>query len=352
MRGEGRGTQPRLSPLTPSRLSRMTVDLNDLADALRWLLLLTGLVWLAYAWVRRVEYRRAVMVLAGLAVVDFLAHAFADWAERSDWGIPTDFSVFSLFILLATVAGLIAAYVYSRSVGVGLATLLDATLVAVIFGGIGARAYHVFTHWDYYSQNTGEIANFGQGGMGLRGALALGLIALLFFALLRRVPFWKLADAGALGLALAQGIGWYGAHLVGANYGVVSDAALVLPFGATGGTVVGLEQDLPDVYGIVAPRVPVQLIAVAFFFALFVALAWMSWRWRPDEGIVFLSYLIVSALGGFALGYWRADETLIWNGWRLDQWVDLALAGIGLVVLGMRVSHFSLFLRGVPEEGK
>jgi phosphatidylglycerol:prolipoprotein diacylglycerol transferase len=230
--------------------------------------------------------------------------------------------------------------------------LLDATLVVVIFGGIGARAYHVLTHWDYYSQNTDDITNLAQGGMGLRGALALGLIVLLLFALIRRVSFWKLADAGAVGLALAQSIGWYGAFLVGANYGVVSDAALVLPFGASGGTVIGLVQDLPDVYGIVAPRVPVQLIAVAFFFALFLAVAWLSWRSHPDEGIVFLSYLIISALGGLALGYVRADETLSWNGLRLDQWVDLLLAGIGLAALGMRVSSLPSLLRGRVKEGK
>ena len=330
----------------------MTVDLSDLADALRWLLLLAGIVWIPYAWLRRIEYRRAVLVLAGLAAVDFLAHAFAGLAERPDSGIPTDFSVFSLLILLAAMVGLGTAHLYSRRVGLVHEALLDATLVAVIFGGIGARAYHVFTHWDYYSQNTNDITNLAQGGMGLRGGLVLGLIALLLFASIRGVSFWKLADAGAVGLALAQSIGWYGAHLVGANYGIVSDAAVVLPFGATGGTVVGLAQDLPDVYGIVAPRVPVQLIAMAFFFALFLALAWMSWRFRPPAGIVFLCYLIISALGGLALGYLRADSSLSWNGWRLDQWVDLLLAAFGLVALGMRAFPLSSFTRWRVKEGR
>lgn len=314
----------------------MTVDLNDLADGLRWLLLLAGIAWIAYAWLRRIEYRRAVLTLAALAAIDFLAHALSSFAERPDSGIPTDFSVFSLLILLAAIAGLGIAYLYARHVPLDLGTMLDATLVVVIFGGIGARGYHVLTHWDYYSQNTGDITNLAQGGMGLRGGLALGLIALLLFALIRRVSFWKLADAGAIGLALAQSIGWYSAHLIGANYGVVSDASVVLPFGGPGGTVVGIAQDLPDVYGIVAPRVPVQLIAVAFFLVLFLALAWINRRWRPKEGVLFLSYLIVSAVGGFALGYLRADETLIWNGWRIDQWVDLLLAALGFAALAIR----------------
>ncbi len=278
------------------------------------------------------------MVLAGLVVIDFLAHAFAAFAERPDSNLPTDFSVFSVVILLATGVGLCAAYLYSRRIGLAPAVLLDAALVAVVFGGVGARVYHVLTHWDYYSQNTDDITNLAQGGMGMRGALVLGLLALLLFAWIRRASFWKLADAGAVGLALAQSIGWYGAHLVGANYGVVSDAALVLPLGAHTGAIIGLAQDLPDVYGIVEPRVPVQLIAMAFFLILFLALVWMGWRRHPDAGIVFLTYLIIAAAGGFALGYVRADETLDVNGWRIDQWVDLLVAGIGLLALGMRTS--------------
>jgi prolipoprotein diacylglyceryltransferase len=91
---------------------------------------------------------------------------------------------------------------------------------------------------------------------------------------------------------------------------------------------------------------------VAFFFLLFLVLVWMSWRLRPDEGIVFLSYLIISAVGGFALGYWRADESLNWNGWRLDQWVDLLLAVIGLVALGIRVSPLPSSMWGRVKEGK
>lgn len=330
----------------------MTVDLNDLADGLRGPLLLAGLMWIGYAWLKRLEYRRAVLGLAALAAVDFLAHAFADWASQSDSGLPTDLSVFSLLILLAAAAGLGAAYLYSRRAGLAPGMLLDAMLAAVIFGGIGARAYHVLTHWDYYGQNSGDITNLAQGGMGLRGALATGLIALLVFALLRRAPFWRLSDAGAVGLALAQSIGWYGADLVGANYGVVSDAALVLPFGPAGSTVVGLAQDLPDVYGIVAPRLPVQMISVVFFLALFLILVWMAWRRRPAEGIVFLTYLIVSALGGFFIGYLRADESLSRGGLRMDQWIDLLFAGIGLAALGVRASHVPLFLRGRVEEGK
>ena len=306
----------------------MTADWGDLAEVLRWLLVLAGAVWIIYAWFKRVAYRRALLGLVGLAALDFCAHAFATYAARPDSIIPDDLPVYSLFILLAAVIGLLAACIYARSTALPLSTLLDAALVVVICGSAGARIYHVLTHWDYYQQNTGDILNFAQGGLGLSGGVILGLAALALWALVRRVSFWPLADAGALGLALAQSIGWNAARLVGANYGVVSDA--------------GFAQDLPDVYGIVAPRVPVQGFAMIFFFMLFLTLVWIAWRIRPRAGIVFLVYLIVAALGGLVLGTLRGDETLIWNGWRVDQWVDLILVAIGLVVLVTKMRTWRL----------
>lgn len=301
----------------------MTISLTDLADILRVPLGSAACVWLGYAWLHRVAYRRAALGVGALLAVDWLAHAGAAWAERSHSGLPTDFAVYSLFILLAAGAGLSAASVVARRAGVPAAVLLDAALVVVLAGGVGARVYHVWTHWEYYAQNTDDITNLAQGGMGLRGALVLGVGALWLYALARRAPFWKLADAGASGLALAQSLGWYGAFVVGANYGVVSDASFA--------------QDLPDLYGIVAPRVPVQLFASAFFLILFCVLVGSGWRQAKRHGWIFLLYLILSGLGGFALGYGRADETLFVAGLRVDQWVDLAAAGSGLIVLGARL---------------
>jgi phosphatidylglycerol:prolipoprotein diacylglycerol transferase len=307
----------------------MTVDLYYLADALRWLLVVAGVFWISYAWLRRIEYRRVALVLIALVALDLLAHGFAAWVEQSGSPIPTDYSIFSLLILLGSAAGLGCAYLYisyrggPREARISPAVVLDAALIVVILGGIGARAYHVWTHWDYYGQNLDDIANLRQGGMGLRGALVVGLLALWLFSLVRRVSFWKLADASALALALAQSIGWYGAWLVGVNYGIVSDASFA--------------QDLPDVYGLIEPRVPVQLIASMFFLLLFVVLLGLAWRRRHAPGFLFLCYWLSAALGGFALGYVRGDDTLYLGALRVDQLVDAGLAGLGLVLVGVRL---------------
>jgi phosphatidylglycerol:prolipoprotein diacylglycerol transferase len=320
----------------------MTVDLSDLADALRLVLIVSAIVWIIYAWSRRIEYRRAVFVLLAFVVIDIVAHALADFAERPNSGFPSEFPLYSVIVLLAAVAGLIAAWWYTRRVGIPSATLLDAALIAVIAGGIGARAYHVLMRWDYYSQNSDDITNLAQGGMGMRGAISFGIVALFLYALFRsfvplrvsfRALFWNLADAGALGLAAAQSIGWYGASLVGANYGVVSDSFIA--------------RDLPDLYGIIAPRIPVQIIASVFFLILFVVLVAVTLRDRHQltPGALFLIYLIVASAGGFVLGYYRADETLMVGALRVDQLVDAAFVGIGLLVAGARMLQTSSLKR-------
>ncbi len=309
----------------------MTVDWFDLAAALRWLVLFAGLGWMVYAWWQRIEYRRAVLGLVALAAVDFLAQAWAGFASRPDSELPADFSVYSVLILLAGLLGLAVTLWSARRRGLALAPVLDAALVVVLFGGLGARAYHVLTHWDYYAQNSDQLWNLAQGGMGLRGGLLLGLCALALYARLRRMSFWALGDAGALGLALAESIGWFGAGLVGANYGIVSD--------------VSFARDLPDVYGIIEPRIPVQLIGSALFFVLFIGLARWGRSRRAQPGALLLAFLALASLGNLALDFARGDETLIWNGWRIDVWVDLSSAAIALPALVYKTKLYALRLK-------
>ncbi len=316
----------------------MTCDWTDFADAFRWLLILLAAGWVFFAWLNRIEYRTVLVVLVGLLIVDWAVQSAANWVVNSDTNLPTDVPAFSTFILVAAIVGLAVAAWVAHKDGVSLGAFLDCALVVILVGAIGARTYHVFTHWDYYVQNADAIADLSQGGMGIRGGFALGLLALALFAPLRRVSFWKLGDAAAIGLSLALCIGWYGANLIGANYGAISDA----PYA----------QDLPDLYGIIAPRVPVQWAAIVFFFLLFLVLAWFSLRHALEPGMILLVFLVLFGIGNFVLDSQRADETLHWNGWRIDQWVDLVLIGGSLLVLWLRNVSFHSIRRNERVEGE
>jgi phosphatidylglycerol:prolipoprotein diacylglycerol transferase len=295
----------------------MTFDWHDIADAVRLVLIASGVAWLFIAWLHRTGYRRTILVLAAFVVIDWLLHAFANWMDTAETPIPADFSAFELFALGGALTGLAVARWRARPSGISPTLLLDGALVTVLAGGIGARLYHVLVHWDFYSQHGEEINNLAQGGMGLRGGIAFGLVALFLFSVLRRVSFRKLGDLGALWLAPAAAFGWYGAHLVGANYGIESD----LP----------LAQDLPDIYGILAPRIPVQLIAALLYATLFAVLLALSLRGvRP--GVILSTFLLAFGLGNFALDALRGDASLFWYGLRIDQWADLGAIALGLAL--------------------
>ncbi len=325
----------------------MTVSFSDIADALRWVWLAAGIVWIAFAWLHRVSYTRVLLGLGALIALDILLHAFADFAERPDSNIPSDFALYSVMVLLAAIAGLSATCLYARWRKMNVWTIIDAALVCVIVGGIGGRLYQVAMNWNYYSENTDVITDLAQGGFGMRGALIFGFIALFLFATITHNSFWQLADAAVIGLSLAQSIGWYGAYLTHTHYGIALDAPPVVGILAPFAQMVrafgyNFVQDLPDAYNLIAFRIPVQLFAALFFGVLFVVLLYLAQKHPDRAGYVFTCYVLLASLVAFVFGFWRGDETLWWNGLRVDQWFDLGIFIFGLALLWLRFARVKI----------
>jgi phosphatidylglycerol---prolipoprotein diacylglyceryl transferase len=228
--------------------------------------------------------------------------------------------VYTATVALGAAAGLLAAYLFLRTRSrraSALPVFIDSALIAFAAGWIGARVYHVATHWDYYAARPEEIAQPGLGGLGMRGALVFALLALLFYSAARKISFWYFADAAAIGLAIGQVIGWVGALAQGANYGVVSDSPIAM--------------DLPDVYGLIQPRFPLQYFEIAMFAVLFVGLV-IAASQRPYTGVLFSAYLLLASLGNFALGFQRGDDTAYISALRIDQVVDAAFVLLAVAI--------------------
>ncbi len=99
-------------------------------------------------------------------------------------------------------------------------SILDKLIVwLLVFGVVGARAYHVIDKWDYYSQNVIEIFYVWNGGLGIWGGLVGGLIGVYFFAKKYKQNFWTLSDGVVVGVPLAQAIGRLGNWANGELYG-------------------------------------------------------------------------------------------------------------------------------------
>lgn len=322
----------------------MTLAASQVADALRWVWLGAGAVWIVYAWLHRIEYRVVLWSLVGLVALDWVVHWIADFVERPNSGLPSDFALYSLMLLSAAAAGLLAACAYAHWRGFSLTALTGAALFCVIAGAVAGRAQYVWMNWDYFAENADLINDLSVGGMSWRGAFIIGLVALILCAWLFRQSVWQLADAAALGLALGSSIAWYGAHLTHLYYGVAIDAMAPAPGIAEAVTTsvrafgFNFVQDLPDAYNVIALRIPVQLIASLFYIILFMFLLYTALREksRAHDGATFLVYLAAASAAGLLFGFWRGDTTLLWNGLRADQWLDLALLLIALVLAGLR----------------
>jgi prolipoprotein diacylglyceryltransferase len=91
------------------------------------------------------------------------------------------------------------------------ARYIDSLLVGTILWGIvGARLYHVFDFWDYYSQNLVQIINLPSGGLGIFGGIIAALIYIYYFCARHRLSFWFVVNLIALYMPLAQSIGRFG----------------------------------------------------------------------------------------------------------------------------------------------
>ena len=96
---------------------------------------------------------------------------------------------------------------------------LDAALIALPFGIIGARAYYVLLHPDLFG-SVKEVFALRDGGLGIYGGVLLALAAGLVYARVTRRSFIRLCDLALPCAALGQAIGRWGNFINQEAYGV------------------------------------------------------------------------------------------------------------------------------------
>lgn len=193
---------------------------------------------------------------------------------------------------------------------------LDVGLAAVLAGVVGARLLHVALEWDYFSQHTGEIIRLRTGGMAWHGALATGLPAAAIAARLRGVALRPWTDAAALAWPVGVAGAWLACRRAGCGYGYEVRSLADWP--------AWLVEELPDVYGLSAPRLDLQAGGVLFGLGLLAVALAMTWRgWLP--GLRLWVVLALTGLGMALLGFFRADPAHTVYNRRIDQIFDLTL---------------------------
>jgi phosphatidylglycerol:prolipoprotein diacylglycerol transferase len=236
---------------------------------------------------------------------------------------------YTVLLNLGLVCGLAVACWKGQRRSLKLATVVDAAFYTVMAGLVGARLHYVLLNWAYFSAHPKEAFRIWKGGLAFQGAFVGGMLALLAYAILNGRSFWSLADVAALGLALGGVLGWLGCLTSGCAYGLEGKGFLTY--------------NLPDIYGVSAPRFATQVVGSVWSLLIF-ALLLLIGRKTLKPGLVFLVYVLLYFGGEFFLEFSRGHETLYVGAWRVGQVIDLIVIVLAValkIVLKSRLAQYS-----------
>ncbi len=214
----------------------------------------------------------------------------------------------------------------------------------LLLGLLGARLYHIFSTpadgtggFSFYREDQLGIFRVWDGGLGIFGAIAGGVVGVLIYARRQRLSVWRWLDIGAPGLVLAQAIGRW-ANLINQElYGPPT----TLPWGL----YIGADHRIPryadlTVYPTDTTRFhPTFLYESLWNLGVFALLMWGGRRWadRLRDGDIFLAYLVLYGLGRLWIEqFFRPDAWVLGNGLAVAALVSLALAVIAGLMLLLR----------------
>ena len=231
--------------------------------------------------------------------------------------------------------------------------------LALIFGIIGARLYHVFSTpagnfvgWAYYREHPIDIIAFWNGGfrgLGIYGAVAGGVLAFAVYCAYKRLSFPRWLDIATPGILLAQAIGRMGNFINQELYGPATNLPWAFRINPTfpcqepagSPMACGIPDRLNDAarqwYATNGfhPTFFYEALWNLLGFAIVMVGARKLVNWLRD-GDVFCFYLIWYPVGRFWVEMFRPDA------WRMGtfataQWIAILLFAVG--VGGLIINH-------------
>ena len=139
-----------------------------------------------------------------------------------------EIAYYGIIIAIGILGGMWIAFREAKITGQNVDDYLDFAIVIIPSCIIGARLYYVIFEWDYYSKNLLEIINIRKGGLGIYGAVIVGVVGCYIFTRIRKMSFWKMADTACLGLLLGQLIGRWGNFFNREAFGGYTDNLLAM----------------------------------------------------------------------------------------------------------------------------
>ena len=202
---------------------------------------------------------------------------------------------------------------------------IDAGLISLLSGLLGARIGYVATHWGYFSQRPDEAFYFWQGGLSWAAGAFGALVGVAIYVLLSRRSFWMHADSLAIPAAIVASAAWLGCLVDRCAYGFKTAPGFLTP-------------PAPDMIGNVAPRWPTQALGALLSLILVGALYYLS-RFDLRAGLLAALSLSLVALIALGLSFTRGDPMQALAGIRLDGLGSAAILSLGLIAVAVNLGR-------------
>lgn len=249
---------------------------------------------------------------------------------------PLTIRAYAICILLGVVVAVWwSARRYARAGHDG-GVVVDAAILAVPVGIIGARLYHVATDWPKYfgpGADPLDALKIWQGGLGIWGGIAAGALAVVVLLRRKGIAIGPFADAVAPAIPLAQAIGRFGNYFNQELYGAPTD----LPWGLAIYQRVDELGRISPVMGRSTGEIltivhPTFLYEAVWNLLVVLLIMWLSKR-GYFTGKLFAVYVAGYTAGRFVIEQMRVDEATLIAGIRINVFVAAAVCVLALVVL-------------------
>ncbi len=269
-------------------------------------------------------------------VPQMLAPAYLPSPSRGVWHLgPLPIRAYALCIILGVVVAVWFGERRWEQRGGVRGQVGDMAIIAVPFGLVGARLYHVATDHALYfgpGKNPVRALEVWNGGLGIWGAIAGGVLGGWLFCRRRGIRLRCLMDALAPCLLLAQAIGRWGNYFNQELFGRPTK----LPW--------GLEispAHRPPGYGSFTTFHPTFLYESLWDLGVLGVVVWLDHRLRLGFGRCFALYVMCYTLGRGWIENLRIDNVEYQHvfGLRLNVWTSVILfvgAAAYFVIAGRR----------------
>ncbi|MSQ40878.1 MAG: prolipoprotein diacylglyceryl transferase [Dehalococcoidia bacterium] len=235
-----------------------------------------------------------------------------------------------LFTLVGVLVAVFLAARWAPKAGLSSIVVYDAAIWVVLGGILGARLLHVVDQWELYKDNLLQVFAIYEGGIAIMGAILGGLAAGVIFTRIARYPTWKLADVVAPAVLIGMAIGRIGDIINGEHCALATSVSWGFVYTHPNSPAGYCYNSIPS------PAMhPVVVYEMIWDLVVAGALYWgVRSRLRPD-GMLFVGFLMLYALGRFFITFLRDDK--VWfGGLQEAQLLSLVILAITVPLLAYR----------------